>query len=1035
MAPKKKAKKKVATTSGDQAKDQRLVELLFKELNLKRAKYEDESHDPELKAELVRKVEDFVLRCDNLGQHYATPETADAARVFFAAVQNVADESGDFHSYWRSEAERITRMISTLQNLSALEASLGNAEVAERYRRQAALLSGEEAEVNSLGRRKATVVSTEPETLSDKKKLLRQKRRSRILETDVVFSAEAAELQRGDEDFQVAQPGQREAGPSVEVEEQDLQPTVPEKRPRNRDIVHTDDLYEHKKTEPPPTVAKPPPLEVPEVVEVARVDSDDLSPVKPVPSEEPVPPSKVDSPKLSSPVSSLPTRKNRKGGIIATDEAHFEDLAAEGESDDDFNMAKKPAPVDTVVYAPERSVQLVLPPKAEPKPEPEPEPERAPETETKPTAEPEPEKLWSSEEEEEDTVVVSTPAVDKAGAPALVQEVPRVPLTSFALPRRQSISSEEALPSSRSIKRAAPARPRSPSPSEPPVKDASRSPTPSPRSTPPRSLSPPARSEILPSQSEVTATLRIQGAWRIHQARQTAGQLREDREREQRLAYRELNIAVENSKEQVVLQLLRKVKKCEASDIQRWLTTAVTKGNAQIAAKMLQLGAAHSIPNTRTGETPLHVACRNGYLAVVSELLAAGAVVDAVDFTEATPLHVAAASHPAIALLLADHGAAQNTTNQDGETALDIAAARGHRELVEQLLKRGAPRSIKAAEELMRACRVNDAESALAILARGSAAVDHRDQDKCTALHFACQWSQHSVVAEILRYGANPNPINHRHHAPLHFAAASSVACVKLLIEHDANIDITDDQGHTPLHYAILAKRSDTSVALIEAGCSVNATTEGESTPLHYAVANGLETVVTALLDKGAEINSEDSLLNTPLHFACALSIPHIAALLIQRKPDLNKFNLDGQCALLYATSNRLAEICIMLIRGGAAVNCQDRSGNTPLHYATSLRMHAVARALLSRPEIDVNVRNKFQLTALHYAASSDMMDICERLINKEAAVNATDCNNNRPLHFACLQEMPDLAELLLRRGAEIRVWNDEEKNPFEYAT
>src|SRR5207248_4670554 len=90
------------------------------------------------------------------------------------------------------------------------------------------------------------------------------------------------------------------------------------------------------------------------------------------------------------------------------------------------------------------------------------------------------------------------------------------------------------------------------------------------------------------------------------------------------------------------------------------------------------------------GQTPLLVACFNGFADIVRELLAAGANPLIVDYLlKATPLHKAAfAGHPECAQILLDHGVvdvnAQGPYN--GYTALHDSVWHGHTEVLKVLL-------------------------------------------------------------------------------------------------------------------------------------------------------------------------------------------------------------------------------------------------------------------------------------------------------------------------------------------------------------
>jgi len=127
-------------------------------------------------------------------------------------------------------------------------------------------------------------------------------------------------------------------------------------------------------------------------------------------------------------------------------------------------------------------------------------------------------------------------------------------------------------------------------------------------------------------------------------------------------------------------------------------------GHLDVIEELITNGASVTVRD-REGHSPLHfaVSCAPGLCvdrhAAVAMLLEAGAVADARDDSERTPLHVAAAKgHPkAIRVLLRrmveagkPHDELLNAAEKDGHSALHLAATAGHVETVQRLLEWGA---------------------------------------------------------------------------------------------------------------------------------------------------------------------------------------------------------------------------------------------------------------------------------------------------------------------------------------------------------
>ncbi|KAF5664443.1 ankyrin-3 [Fusarium heterosporum] len=131
--------------------------------------------------------------------------------------------------------------------------------------------------------------------------------------------------------------------------------------------------------------------------------------------------------------------------------------------------------------------------------------------------------------------------------------------------------------------------------------------------------------------------------------------------------------------------------------------SAIEGGHNDVVATLISRGWVSPNTKNRHGETPLNTAVRVGRLPMVSRLVALGAIVNEFgrarhdddvndfakpgDFSERTPLMVAAErGHLALVkVLIEDYGAKHDLIAPDGAIALRLAAANGHREIVQFL--------------------------------------------------------------------------------------------------------------------------------------------------------------------------------------------------------------------------------------------------------------------------------------------------------------------------------------------------------------
>jgi ankyrin repeat protein len=103
--------------------------------------------------------------------------------------------------------------------------------------------------------------------------------------------------------------------------------------------------------------------------------------------------------------------------------------------------------------------------------------------------------------------------------------------------------------------------------------------------------------------------------------------------------------------------------------VENELIQAARNGDLDQVRRLLEEQGANVMAKTHHGETPLHLASKNGHNKVVNLLLEKGALINDKDKWGNTPLHWASSSgYEKVVAILLDKGALVNDKNNDGST-------------------------------------------------------------------------------------------------------------------------------------------------------------------------------------------------------------------------------------------------------------------------------------------------------------------------------------------------------------------------------
>ena len=253
------------------------------------------------------------------------------------------------------------------------------------------------------------------------------------------------------------------------------------------------------------------------------------------------------------------------------------------------------------------------------------------------------------------------------------------------------------------------------------------------------------------------------------------------------------------------------------------LDTFVRKENISLLESILSQGVPADeidIQRSHRRRTALHIAVSRGNLNVVKLLLNHGAKVMKCDIDLEIPLHYAAEyGNLEIVKILLDVKMNDkifyvNSKSFDHMTPLHYAVSKGYTEIVKLLIKNGADPSIQ------------------------------RKEDHLTPLHLAIMGERIGIIREILN--ADLNPKNYINLLSINGYSAFHIACfsksetmpemIDLLLDAQADINITNNKGLIPLHVAAVSENVYAVKKLLMLGGNIHKENYLRMTPLYYAI-------------------------------------------------------------------------------------------------------------------------------------------------------------------------------------------------------
>ncbi|KTD42011.1 ankyrin repeat domain-containing protein [Legionella parisiensis] len=373
-------------------------------------------------------------------------------------------------------------------------------------------------------------------------------------------------------------------------------------------------------------------------------------------------------------------------------------------------------------------------------------------------------------------------------------------------------------------------------------------------------------------------------------------------------------------------------------------------------------------------------------------------------------------------------------TDNQGNTPLMLAAARGNLKIIEYLIEKGC--------DLHRKNNIGE-----------------------NAAFFAAENGQLDTLEFLDKLGADLIAVNDKGENALTLAARNGhLACVSYLLEHGVPIDLKNNQGKTAFQLALEAtqleiaallvtkstsiekdqalfdavKRGDLEGIqwLVKHGASLSATNESQMTPILLAASLGNIKLIDYFLsiEDHSFAYHKDSEGDNLLFVAIKARQP----LLVKHVIDSGYFSVEdrndkGQTPLLAAAEVNSDALVEFFHQKGSALEDQDNEGNTAYHLLLAKGNFGNAMSYIHahNPALLLKKNNKEE-SPLHTVIKHKQTDEIGRVFAlvtsdpkaKAELMEARDQHGNTPLLTAVECQHPEAIPILLAAGADVLAKN-----------
>ena len=365
--------------------------------------------------------------------------------------------------------------------------------------------------------------------------------------------------------------------------------------------------------------------------------------------------------------------------------------------------------------------------------------------------------------------------------------------------------------------------------------------------------------------------------------------------------------------------------------------------------------------------------------------------------------------------------------DEDGATALYLAAANGHTLCVNSLLRANVAieaRSAYGLTPLHAAILGQHADAAINLLTAGASYSSEIDLDGTSwpPLPQAALMGDLKLVEILINAGADVNQANSVGKTSLLIAAWNGHdSLIEFLLAAGASVEgmTRDNVGYTALMACCARGSLEILQLLLDAGAVLDARNRYGAQAIHFASEEGHGSTIRELCRRGANPDAPTIRPRVQAVSERVLGSDYEDdSLKISSSDEDDDFLFIFAPLHLAALRNRTDAIAAPL-ENGAMVDVRNDDQSTPLTIAAVFNDLTVVEQLLNHG-CEINAHDRLGYTALHYSVENGQSSMCSRLLSGGADVSVVCDEGWLPIHLAVLNGNSEIVSQLLLAGSPV---------------